>query len=221
MAKISIHRALSQVKTTKDRIDTKLMSARFIDITIGNSGKVSGASVDDTIASIRASYDSLNALIKNYTELKIAIAKSNAGIVPETTGLAEIPMDSSRKATTTDVIILQKVLEIRQRVVDRMKSQLNRTRDNLNSTNDRVKDRLDAYLVQVGGGDKTKLSAADIDSITKTFLQNSEAKLVDPLGLEKLVEETQKQIKEDEIEYDSILSEQNALKNIEIDLMEV
>lgn len=86
---ITIHRALSQLKTTKARITQKLHEDIYISSTIGKTDLAEGRPVAAVEREIQSNYDSMMALLKNYETLKLAIIRSNSGITRDSTNITE------------------------------------------------------------------------------------------------------------------------------------
>ena len=87
MMEITIHRALSQLKTTQARIEDKFEKDIYVSSTIGKTNMAEGRPVDAVKREILANFDSMQQLLKNYQTLKLAIIRSNSGITEESTNI--------------------------------------------------------------------------------------------------------------------------------------
>lgn len=215
--KMTLHRALAQRKTTKARIKKEIMTATFIETTVGTSGKVKGTPVGEVEKNIQGAYDRILALLANYKKLSMAINEANNGIGGDTEHLHTVDFHGG-KATLSDILVTQEALHYRQQLVDELTEQLVNVKNQVSRSEADVEKRCDLFLASMGGGDKSKLSAADIDAYSKNFHQNNDLKLVDPLGLEKLIEQLKEQNEALDVECDSKISEINALTQIDVDL---
>jgi hypothetical protein len=217
--KITLHRALAQRKTTKDRLTKALGSAVFIDVTTGTSGKVRGISIADTEKNIKASYDQIQALISNLQALNKAITAANAGITSETTNIQKTSLENETgELTLADIIQLKEIQKYRKNLLTVMTYQLTCAKNTIESGSASVAERCDKFLAGMAGGDKAKMSKDDIASYTKQFHENNDLKTVDPLGLTTLCRDLQKKFDDLDTEIDSKNSELNALTMIEVDL---
>lgn len=215
--KMTLHRALAQRKTTKARITKEISTGTFIETTVGTSGKVKGTSVADVERNIRGSYDRILALIANLYELSTAISRANNGIANDTTNLHTVDFDG-KPATLSSILAAQEALRYRKQLVEKLKSQLGDAQYQVTNSEMEVAERCDQFLAAMGGGDKKKLSAEEIDTYSKNFHANNDRKLVDPLGLEKLIEELGEKNEALDVECDSKISEINALTQINVNL---
>ena len=215
--KMTLHRALAQRKTTKARITKEIRESTFIATTIGTSGKVKGTPVAEVEKNIQGSYDRVKALLSNLYELSTAINRANNGIAEDTTNLHTIDFDG-KPATLSSILAAQEGLRYRKMLVDRLTEQLVEAKNQVSRSEADVVSRCDQFLASMAGGDKSKLSATDIDTYSKSFHANNDMKLVDPLGLEKLIERLKERNEALDVECDSKISEINALTQIEVNL---
>ena len=215
--KMTLHRALAQRKTTKARITKEIEEGTFIETTVGTSGKVKGTPVAEVEKNIHGSYDRVQALLGNLYELSTAINRANNGIGEDTANLHTVDFDG-KQATLSSILAAQEGLRYRKRLAERLTNQLAAAKNQVSRSEADVERRCDQFLASMGGGDKSKLSAADIDAYSKNFHQNNDMKLVDPLGLEKLIEQLKERNEALDVECDSKISEINALTQIDVDL---
>ena len=215
--KMTLHRAPAQRKTTKARITKEIKTATFIETTVGTSGKVKGTPVGEVEKNIQGAYDRILALLANYKKLSMAINAANNGIGADTEHLHTVDFHGGQ-ATLSGILVTQECLHYRVQLVEKLTSQLAYVKNQVANSEAEVEKRCDTFRASMGGGDKSKLSAADIDAYSKNFHQNNDLKLVDPLGLEKLIEQLKEQNEALDVECDSKISEINALTQIDVDL---
>ena len=215
--KMTLHRALAQRKTTKARITKEIETGVFIETTVGTSGKVKGTPIADVERNIRGSYDRILALIGNFYDLSTAINRANNGIADDTTNIHTVDFDG-KQATLSSILAAQEALRYRKQLVEKLRSQLGDAQYDVTNSEMEVAERCDQFLASMGGGDKKKLSAAEIETYSRNFHANNDRKLVDPLGLEKLIEELRERNEALDVECDSKISEINALTQIDVDL---
>ena len=211
---ITLHRALAMRKTTKERIRNEISNGKFIEVAIGAADTVNGVSIEQIKRNIKASYDKITALIDNYEALNRAISRANAGVTPEAK-IAETEI-GGKKYVLTDLIQLVEVTRFKRALLKAMSLENSRAVEKVESTAETVSRRCDTFLAGMAGGDKGKLTREDIDSYTKSFHENNDARLIDPLGLQNLIPKMEKELSEFETEVDSRISELNALTRIEV-----
>ena len=215
--KMTLHRALAQRKTTKARISKEIANGTFIETTVGTSGKVNGTPVAEVEKNIQGTYDRVKALLSNLYELSTAINRANNGIAADTTNIHTVDFDG-KPATLSSILAAQESLHYRKQLLEHLTNQLAAVKNRVSRSEDEVEHRCDLFLASMGGGDKNKLSAADIDAYSKNFHQNNDMKLVDPLGIEKLIPQLKERIETLDVECDSKISEINALTQVDVDI---
>lgn len=213
--KMTLHRALAQRKVTKARLQKEIESSMFIATTVGTTGKVDGIPVADTEKNIRGNYDRIVALKKNLQVISNAINRANNGITDDTVGISTVDFLGG-KATLSSILVAQEDLRCTKFIIEVMTKQLSKAKNAVSRSEMNVNERCDAFLSSMGGGDSSKLSASDIDAYSRSFHENNDLKLVDPLHLEVLIESLKQDAERLDIEADSKISEINAMVTIEI-----
>jgi RNase P subunit RPR2 len=107
MLKISIARALIELKTLEKRIEKKLNEIEPVTILTGNTLESGITSKEAFEKSVKASYQSLIGLIEHKRKLKAAIVKSNAVTVVEVAG---------EKMTVAEAIERKSSIEIEKNI---------------------------------------------------------------------------------------------------------
>lgn len=218
--KISIHRALAQVKTTEDRIERLLDQSMFISSTGGTSGLASdGRRVEDVEKSIKSDYDSLKDLLENYRELKLSITRSNSGITKDTRCIAYA--DPPKQMTVAEVIVYQAaIIPLYRRVVDKLTAQYNRVLREVESYNQRVHSEAEMSVVSTAGNrdNAQKYSVDEVKLLIDLYEKSRLMTLVDPLNLKQVIQDHSDSLDRDIEWADATLSESNALTTIEVNM---
>lgn len=219
MTEMTLHRALAQRKTTKARINDEIMNARFVAITVGTNGNVNGESIADVTKSIQGSYDKIEALISNFDSLNAAITAANAGVTPETTGIKKTHLDFlNKEVTLADIIQLKESMKFRRNLLAAMSQQLARASMTIDQSQVSVNNRCDTLISSMKNGNDSSTSKSELDAMIKSFHENNDHKLVDPLHLESLIKEMKDKLDAADVEIDSKNSELNALTKITVDI---
>ena len=213
---ITMHRALSQLKTTASRFEKELNSSRFIATTIGQTGTSNGRKVDDVVADINASYNAVTDLLANFEKLKLGIIRANSGVSSADNCANTVDLNG-KKMLTAEVIAIQKfIIPMKEKLLNTLAAQLNRVNMSIEHTNARVTSDISNVLAAVSNGDKTKLTTEQVDALTKAHYANNCEFAVDPLKLADKIRELREEIDNLSVAVDSKLSEVNALTLIEI-----
>ncbi|MGN8836551.1 hypothetical protein ACTNCI_06180 [Mitsuokella jalaludinii] len=215
---ITIHRALSQLKTTQARIEDRFSKDIYISSTIGKTGMAEGRPVDAVEREIRSNYDSMCQLLRNFETLKLAIIRSNSGITEESTNIRTGEVDG-RQMTVAEAIAIQKyVLPFWSRFVGHLEAQLNETKRSVEAANNQANREISSMLDTFSNKDSKNLDQAQVNTITEAYQQNKFRRLVDPLELVRKIDKLHHQIDELAVSVDAFLSESNAISHITVEL---
>lgn len=215
---ITIHRALSQLKTTQARIEDRLKKDIYISSTIGKTSMAEGRPVDAVEREIRSNYDSMCQLLKNFEALKLAIIRSNSGITEESTNIRTGEVDG-RQMTVAEAIAIQKyVLPFWSRFVGHLEAQLNETKLSVEMANNQANKEISSMLDTFSNKDSKNLDQTQVNTITEAYQQNKFRRLVDPLELVSKIDKLHRKIDDLAVSVDAFLSESNAISHITVEL---
>lgn len=207
MAKMSIHRGLSELKL----IDTKI--AKHIEaITptgIRQKDKPINGYYDEAkfTSNAQSNYDAVIGLMKRKLALKSAIVKAN-GETTVTVG--------GKEMTVADAINMKALIAIKKQFITNLKSKVKTTTGEFNRVQDIVNKNLQTILEATLGKDNVKTNKEDVENVTKPFLEINSYTLFDPLKIEDKIAELEKEIDDFTSEVDAVLSESNATTEIEV-----
>lgn len=218
MMEITIHRALSQLKTTQARIEDKFEKDIYVSSTIGKTNMAEGRPVDAVKREILANFDSMQQLLKNYQTLKLAIIRSNSGITEESTNIKTGNVEGM-ELTVAEAIAIQKyVLPLENQFVRRLESQLNNAKRTIEMTNSQANTEITAVLEALSNKDSKNLDPGQVNTITEAYQQNKFRQLVDPLDLAEKIRKLRDKLDALSVGVDAFLSESNAISRINVDL---
>ena len=202
---ISVTRALAELKTLDDRI-SKAANNGYIAMTVG--GKVVGTNrtQDEVEKAVKESYQSFNDLVTRRNKLKCAIVKSNAETKVKI---------GDKELTVAEAIERKNSIVFEEQMIQSLSVQLRQATAQVEKVNAEANQRLNQML-EVNLGKDRKTSEEDYEAISKPFMAKNEAKLVDPLKLEELVQKLQVSVDDFKLNVDFALSEVNALTQIEV-----
>ena len=216
--KISIHRALAQLKTTRSRFYEDIKKSDFISYTVGTSGKAGSKTVAETTADIRSDYDRIKSLLENFRKLRMAVTRSNSGIDENTTNISYA--DTSKKMTVAEIVAYQMhVIPLKKSLLREMTQRYNEVSRRVENENERISEKGMLVLTSTfGGKDSKNIPPAEVESFMETYKNNNALRLVDPLDLKSIIDKLSEEVDEDVVWADSALSEANALRTIEVDM---
>lgn len=203
---MSITQALSTLKLLDKRIYRKVDEAQFVGVSEGGKAPNNFNTVEELEENANSEYDALASLINQRSEIKKAIVMSNAKTMVSIGGVDYTVAEAIEKKTS---------IAYDQLLLSKMKRQYRDSSDTVNSVNEAVKERLDRQL-EVMLGKEGKSTNEATDNFAKSFKQQNEAILIDPLNIRKAIEKIETEIEDFVSEVDFVLSTSNSINTIEI-----
>ena len=208
MKKMSITRALAELKLLDKRISKSIGQAKFVTFAKDNSKDVvRGLSKEDYNKEAKATLQSIKDLIERRSKIASAIAISNATQDIDVAG---------KKYKVVEAITRKNNIQHEEELLGQLKSQLANANYNIENNNKNVNDKLQQILLTMVGKDNAKNMTEETIKISEQYRKDNEYSLVDGLGAEKLISEMEKEIDEFMFEIDFALSTNNSLTEIEI-----
>jgi len=210
MAKMSVTRALAELKRLDDRIARAMGDGTFVSVTVGKEDKRKLLSGNDTVAvatgRIQSTMDSLDSMFKQRSAIKRAIVQSNA-VTTVTLG--------GETLTVAEAIERKKSIVNKRQLVMLMQRQVANANTQVAQQNAKVEAQIETNLATIYGNDKGKVDAGMFEAIAKPQRDQKEAALLDPLGITDRIAALQEDISLVDTELDFTLSEINAKTEIE------
>lgn len=211
MKKITIHRALTELKTLDARINKAINN--IIPIGIQQEGKLVNNIYDkDTfIANAKENYQSINDLVDQKVKIKSAIIQSNS--------TTTITIDK-QLMTVADAINFKTIIIHKEDLINTFVGFLNSCRAKQNKETERIEQiALDNAKIMLGKQTDNSVQPTDKDvrEIMEPFIARNKLNLIDPLDLDTTIKKLQLEVDNFSTEIDAVLSESNATTFIEID----
>jgi len=197
--KMSITRALVQLKLLEKKINKSIDVSCFIDYKIGKEN-------NDITCEPEQALDKIMALIKRRDAIKSSIMEANSKVIVKIIDEEMTIMEAIEKKRSIFHLINLK---------NKMRRQLNDATEHIKYENERVNERLDKQLSEIYGKNG-KVREEDYESVSKPFLENNKAILIDPINIQDKIENLSEYIDNFQSEVDLVLSETNSKTEIEI-----
>lgn len=211
MQKMSVTRALAELKRIDERIQRDIGSSVFVSVTVGKDSNRKMASGNDTpekvAANIQSNVDSLDALMSQRSKIKAAIVASNAKTLVNVGG---------REMTVAEAIELKSTVSTKSTLVDRMRQQMNQAEALVQSLNAKLDAQIEQNLTTIYGSEKSKIDSTTYDLVAKPQRNLKEAALLDPMKIANKIKALEDEISLIKTELDYALSEVNAKTEIEV-----
>ena len=207
--KITITRALTELKTLDDRILNEINDLNALDVTQGKyKGKAlkTNLTIDEFSSGVNSKMQKINDLINRKNNLKKAILKSNAN---KTVKIGNSEM------TVAEAIEQKRSIQLKQNLLSNLKRQYSNKLTEIERGRASLESQLENMLSQNLGKDR-KADAADYDRIAKPFIEANEITLVDPIGVKNVIDGLEEEIGTFVADVDIVLSESNSQTTIEV-----
>ena len=207
--KMSVHKALCELKTIDARIEKTIRTTTYVFANKHNNAKVNGMSLSDFCAEIKANHKSAHDLIARRDAIKRAVTLSNA-----TTKV----MISGKEFTVAEAIDFKNhTVPLMNDMLSKMASDNMRARSAADVANGpALETRADEYIKSLYGNVDMKGASEEIKKVRADFITAQTTELVDPLKITDEMATLEKEINDFTVEIDSALSVSNALTELEI-----
>lgn len=231
--KYTVHRALTMLKTIKARLAKELSidAPSLIRVSLGQDEHISGVPIKEILKEIQSHYDRVTSLIDNYIKIKSAIIQSNAGVNPDS-DIKRVSV-AGKSLTVAEIIEFIDTVYGREKkpgfkaaLLSKMRSDYAKARRIFDDAQQKADEKVKSYLRVMVGNKKDddnegESTQAAIESIDKMLHEKYNPHLVDPLKIIDKILALGNEIEEFRTEADAVLSEQNALTLIDVNLAEI
>lgn len=206
--KITVTRALAELKLLDSKINDSIRKAVFIDTFQNRIDRCNstGKTKLEFESDLKAEYQSITDLIKRRIEVKAQIIKSNAETMVKI---------GENQYSVAEAIDRKTNIEYEKTLLNAMKKDFNRVNDILIQNQATLDENLEKMLMQSLGADRKK-NKEDYDNIAKPFIEANALNKIDPLSIEKTINKLEDKINTFLTEVDFVLSESNAKTKIEL-----
>ena len=198
---MSIAQALVELKLLKSRIG-KCENTEFI----GVKTKTKTIDVAEFSKTAKATLQSFKDMLNRYNTIRSRVVVSNATTRVTVAGT---------EYTVAEAVERKRSIEMEKDMLNALRSQFKRATNDVESHQKTQQERLDKLLLQELGKD-SKTNVEVVDALTETFLKNNKADLIDPLGLQEVINAMDKSIQDFETNVDWVLSESNGRTTITV-----
>lgn len=206
--KMSLHRALAEIKLLEKRIAQGYNGADFVTYQIGSEKPKRYASVEEFNQKAISSLQSVTDLIKRRNEIKSKLILVNATTTVKV---------GNTEMTIAEAIERKSSIEFDRGLLMELKRQLSLINNRIELEHQSMLNRLDQRITADLGSKDRKENAKEVEEITEAFLKRYQPNLVDPINIREKIAELEVAIDEFEANVDYVLSEVNATTFIEIE----
>jgi len=206
--KITITRALGELKLLDSRIKKKTSQALFVDLHQNrkNLALQSGSTKEVFEEKAKSSMQSILDLIERRKKVKSAILISNANVKVKIGGV---------EYAVIEAIDRKKSIEYEQALLSHMRIQMVNDKNQIEKQKPQLENSVQE-LIKNNLGDDRKPDKEDYDAISKPFLEANELNLLDPCNVPEKIEKLDEEIDTFIAEVDLCLTESNSVTYIEV-----
>lgn len=204
--KMTLHRALTELKTLEKRINNGVDNLNVVAIKKGDKFSLP-VSEEEFTKKAKADLESVEALIQRRHDLKKALIIANATNTVTVNGM---------EMTIAEAIDYKGVIEYKEKEYKKLNRLYQTALEKFEQENRNNEQKLEQFILNMTGKESTKLTPSELEGLTKMFNKTNEVKLVDPVGLKERVDALRMEIDTFTSDIDAILSEANATVTIEV-----
>lgn len=207
--KMTIHKALCELKILDSRINNAISLARFCLANKHSNEKVNGVTVEEYQETMKASYNKASDLIRRREAIKRAVVLSNAKTIVKIGG---------KEYTVAEAIEMNNHgIDLKLQLKNAMKKQYDSAMTTIISKNSVVDDKATEYVVGLFGQKESKTANEEYEKARKSYIEANTMELIDPVNILEKIEALEVEIADFTTEVDSALSVSNALTEITVE----
>lgn len=206
--KMSVHRALGELKTYDSKIE-KAKKEKFIIANKKSNEKIGSKTIAEYGEELKGNLQKLKALIENRKRLKSAIVMSNAETIVKI---------ADKNYCVAEAIERKNFIDTEENILVELKNQYIKEVNKVELENKALPQKLESYLSSILG-DKAQRKVEEVEQYSKAFENKHKYELIDPNNISDYIKELEESITRFKTEVDYILSESNATTFIEVDFV--
>lgn len=208
--KLTVHKALSELKILNDRIQREIDDIQFVLVNKHSNQKINGAPVKEYMEQTKEKYQSVTTLINRRNAIKRAVTRSNAVTIVDING-TEYTVAEAIDMKAVGVSHLRQLLQ-------RMEYQFKQAQNLAERENgDRLDNRADEYMRSLYQNTDLKNMTDELKKVRENFITAQTVEILDPVKVTDEITKLRDKIDAFMSEVDSALSVSNALTTIIVD----
>ena len=207
--KMTIHEALSELKVIGNRIEKEITYANFVITNKHSNDKINGQSIEDYKANVASTYQKIRDLIRRRTAIKKAVVKSNA--------VTEVTIGDEKMTVAEAIEFKNTGIDYLVTLVNKLINEYNNVKSAIARSNgDNLIEKANDYVIKLYGGKEKDVSASVIENSRKDYISNNTLDIIDPINVDKEINNLTDYIDNFRSKVDSALSVSNATTIIEV-----
>lgn len=206
--KMTIHKALSELKIIDDRISKAVNGVKFCEVARHSDTKIKGVAVEDWKKEVDSSYCKATDLIKRRNAIKRAVVLSNA--------VTKVTINGQEYTVAEAIEMKNHGIEFDVMLMNKLTGDLQTAQNTAQYNNEReLSARADSFVNAMYGGKDNKTEEAN--KSREDFIKANTCEVLDPLNVREIITSLEESTTQFNTEVDSALSVSNAITEIEIE----
>lgn len=211
---MTVHKALAELKTIDARINKAITDGTYVIANKHSNEKINGMPINEFKTAMKASHQKVTDLIARRNAIKKAVVLSNA--------TTKIKIGNDEMCVACAIEMKNHGMEFKTNYMRFMAHQNMNAQAELNrNSGEAIEKRAEQYVLSVIQAQpkdaKMGVDSDAMQALRKDYIKNNTYDLIDPLGVNKLIDDLTDEINEFNTEVDAALSVSNALTVIEIE----
>ena len=212
--KMTITKALSELKVLGNRITAEIRSATFCNVSKHTRRTLNGKNITDVKAEMQGSYDKIVALINRNNAIKKAVNKANASTIVSIGG-EQMTVAEAIYMKQTGIDYMKALLNVMTAQYANMQSLLQ------NNNGEKLTRACEAYITGLYGASNNSNTVSDetveaINAARAKYIEENTFDLIEGVDTAKTIENLKNKIDAFEAEVDAAITVANATTEIEI-----
>ena len=206
---MTVHKALAELKILGGRIEGAILSGDFVITKKNNQDTVKGKTVEQYKAKTTEAFQKASDLIRRRNAIKNAVVVSNANTTVKIGDAEYTVVEAIEKKNHG----MDYYVQLR----DVLRQQFAKQKADLEKHNASLQQKAEQFVTGLMGGKDVKTDSAEFSNAVDTYIKSNTMTLLDPLGIEKKIEELDDMINTFLPEVDAALSVSNAVTIITVE----
>lgn len=206
---MTIHRGLAELKVIDSRISKLLNESVFVTHNKHSNTKIDGKPIEEIKDIIKANFDRVQSLVARKDAIKKGVDLSNA--------ITTVDIDHKKMTVVEAIAMKNHGIGNKELLLNTLKRQYSAHKQILNKENETLNDRADNYIIALYGAKDTKTDTDKTAREKQAFIETNTIDMIDPINIEKVINDLQDEIDKFTAEIDAVLSETNATTQITIE----
>lgn len=212
--KMTVHKALAELKVIDSRINKAINEGVYVVANKHSNEKIQGKTINEFKEHMKSCHNKVSDLINRRNAIKRAVVLSNA--------CTKIKVGNNEYTVAEAIEMKNHGMEFKTNYMRTIANQNYTAQSEINrNSGEAIEKRAEQYVLSViQAQPKESKMSVDSDamkSLRKTYIENNTYDLIDPLNVNKIIEDMSNEIDEFNTDVDAALSVSNALTVIEIE----